>query len=463
MNARRVLFAVLSLSLGVTGCQAVAGIASTVQDVECVKDSDCGAGQQCSPNTMSCVTAGSALLGHPFPNHTKYVAGIKPAQPQKTLDGAVKNYYDVWKQKYFKPSTCDDRGYVVPTHPDEFSSELTTSEAHGYGMLIAALMAGYDPHAQDIFDGLYRFFLRNASHATPAKDTATPTVMCWQESTMNCDHLDNSRTDADVDIAYALLLADRQWGSAAGINYVGAAQALIEQIQAHDIVPARHLPALGDWANDFDDPVDCDPSCLTTMRPHYMLIDHYRSLAAAADAVPSPDAQDVWASMVDASYALLARYQKTHQPGLWPFELKIDVDPPVPSMDTTDGDKFDNQAAGLLWRLGVDYVVSGDKRAKATLDPINTWIVNITQGNLFSIADRYQLDGTPLPVNSRLSYSTEGPFGVAAMVDASNQTWLDGIWEQMTGHPILDDVTGFRGDTMKLLTMIVMSGNWWAP
>src|SRR4029077_18396448 len=48
-----------------------------------------------------------------------------------------------------------------------------------------------------------------------------------------------------------------------------------------------------------------------------------------------------------------------------------------------------------------------------------------------------------------------------AMVDAANQGWLDAIWDLMVATPLADG--GYYENTLKLLAMIVMSGNWWAP
>ncbi|MBK7196651.1 MAG: hypothetical protein IPH80_29580 [Myxococcales bacterium] len=46
-------------------------------------------------------------------------------------------------------------------------------------------------------------------------------------------------TDADLDIAYALLLADRQWGSAGAIDYRGAALRMLAAILATDVHSRR--------------------------------------------------------------------------------------------------------------------------------------------------------------------------------------------------------------------------------
>jgi hypothetical protein len=45
------------------------------------------------------------------------------------------------------------------------------------------------------------------------------------------------------------------------------------------------------------------------------------------------------------------------------------------------------------------------------------------------------------------------------MVDASNQEWLDALWDVVNAT----DNNEYYDDTLKLLTMIAMSGNWWAP
>ena len=49
----------------------------------------------------------------------------------------------------------------------------------------------------------------------------------------------DSASDGDMDIAYALLLAEKQWGNGGEINYGAAAAAVISEIEAYDLNPAR--------------------------------------------------------------------------------------------------------------------------------------------------------------------------------------------------------------------------------
>jgi hypothetical protein len=141
---------------------------------------------------------------HPHP----YASGtIKPAHSQAQLDQAVKDFYDTWKGLYLGDG-CGGGRYLVLTG---MANSKTVSEAHGYGMLLAAYMAGYDSEAKTIFDGMYKYYLAHQS-------VNTPFLMAWsQDSACNNNQGPDSATDGDLDIAYALLLADKQWGSAVDI------------------------------------------------------------------------------------------------------------------------------------------------------------------------------------------------------------------------------------------------------
>src|SRR5262249_60196008 len=90
--------------------------------------------------------------------------------------------------------------------------EITTSEAHGYGMIIFALLAGYDSQAKQYFDGMFNMFDKHRSKNNPNN-------MSWViDSSELPSKNQGSATDGDMDIAYALLLADAQWCSNGAIN-----------------------------------------------------------------------------------------------------------------------------------------------------------------------------------------------------------------------------------------------------
>src|SRR5436305_13867037 len=102
----------------------------------------------------------------------------------------------------------------------------------------------------------------------------------------------DSATDGDLDEAFGLLLADKQWGSAGKINYLAEAKRVIAAIQKSEINPMTHLPMLGDWSTP-DDLV-----FYYVTRPSDFMTDHFRAFGRASG---SPS----WMQTVDAIYKLV--------------------------------------------------------------------------------------------------------------------------------------------------------------
>src|SRR5574344_512565 len=94
------------------------------------------------------------------------------------------------------------------------------SEGDGYALLAAAIFAD-----QKTFNGLYmwihdiRFagvkrFRDGNTRGTTANDYAGPYMAAWKDKTFDAAYGSDSHsaTDGDVDIAMAMLIADKQWG-----------------------------------------------------------------------------------------------------------------------------------------------------------------------------------------------------------------------------------------------------------
>lgn len=106
-----------------------------------------------------------------------------------------------------------------------------------------AMMAGHDPDARTIFDRLWQF-----SRAHPSAiqiDGRASNLMAWEVPTGEGDS--DSAFDGDCDIAYALLLADRQLGGGGGTDYVTKAKDVLKDILLKTVGPDSLLPLLGDW------------------------------------------------------------------------------------------------------------------------------------------------------------------------------------------------------------------------
>ena len=393
--------------------------------------------------------AGSARgQNHPFGSHpTAYAVGsIRPNHlPAAALDQATRDFYDAWKARFLR-QTCGAGRYVVESKTQ--SGNLTVSEAHGYGMLLAALMAGHDPDARAIFDGMFTFFREHPS-------VFTPSLMAWyQKKSCGSAEGGDSATDGDLDIAYALLLADKQWGSCGAIDYAAEAAAILTGIESGEVDATGSYMRLGDWT----DPGE--PQYYQSTRSSDFMPDHLRAFAAASG-------NPVWTSILNHTYAVFDGLQTTYSPttGLLPDFIADPLGTPAPVapnfLEGANDGAYDYNACRDPWRLGTDFLVSGDARARTAVQRITTWIRSATGNDPANIQSGYQLDGTLSPGADYRSMAFVAPLGVGAMADAGNQAWLNDVWDLVDATSL--DAEAYYENTLKLLSMIVMSGNWWTP
>ena len=357
--------------------------------------------------------------------------------------------YPAWKKAYLKSGCGEGRFYVDPGQ-DVSSGKLTRSisisEGHGYGMVIVAFMAGADPDARQIFDGLYAFFRDHPS-------AGDPHLMAWKQ-VEGCANIDGrntgSATDGDMDIAYALLLADRQWGSDGAINYKQAALQVIAALKSQALNSSTHTLLLGDWVS----PNDVKYGRST--RSSDFMLEHLRAYAAA-----SGDTE--WTRVADTTYTIIAAIQRDASPttGLLPdFIENVDMKPrpASPGFLETDADgRYGYNACRTPWRIATDYLLAGDTRAQAAVRPINAWLRTATGGDPHNIMGGYKLDGAAAVDYYEPAFTA--PFGVGAMVGAENQDWLNAVWDRITDG----SSDGYYSDTLRMQALIVMSSNWWSP
>jgi endo-1,4-beta-D-glucanase Y len=387
-------------------------------------------------NSNGCEGSGSA--SQPFGNHAiGYASGtILPHGSESQRDDAVTSFYDGWKDNYLR-SGCG--GYYVAFN----NQGETVSEAHGYGMLIAVYMAGYDDDAKQIFDGLYHYY---DDHRSKIESD----LMAWKQD--NCDNVDgaNSATDGDLDIAYSLLLADRQWGSGGAIDYRAEGLRIAGGIMDGDVDSSHRYLLVGDWAQGGDEFNDAT-------RSSDFMPGHLASFAAAAGGD--------WDQLLDSQYSFLAEAQNELASGtglLADFYIH-----PVSGIDTPNGeiledagdDDYEYNACRDPWRIATHFVTSGDNRSRQMVQKITSWIKSETGSNPEEVRAGYHLDGSPLASSNYTDMSFIAPLGVAAMVDGGNQAWLDNVWDFVVDG----GSEGYYSDSIKLLSMIVMSGNWWTP
>jgi endoglucanase len=457
---------------------------SASADARAVTDGAPGDGQAVGGDGAP-TDASTSGLGRPFTSHPMtYPAGtIRPsicvapgtdggapgsvACTQPALDQAVAAFYDKWKAAYLRNITtgaCSGLSYIVAVPPTDFPGQVAVSELQGMGMLITVVMAGHDQGAREAYDALLRYARKYRSNRNPVLMARQVPSACPMTLAAN---IAESQTDGDLDMALSLLMADRQWGSAGAINYLQEARNMIGVIKTADMT-MRGLPVLGDWVATgqiVDGGVPADPKFSVGLRTSDLMPGHFRAFGAVT-------MDDFWMRAIDASHSVISAFQASHSvtTGLVPDYIVNVTTAPAPAPEDwstvdkpNDGDYF-YEAARVPLRLASDFISSTGEvaaRSKALVVKINDWISGArTMGNPALIRDGYELDGSNLGNSGSPLF--EGTFGAAAIVDVKYQAWLDAIWGRVsTGN--VSSPADSHTDSVRLLSLIVMSGNWWVP
>jgi endo-1,4-beta-D-glucanase Y len=291
--------------------------------------------------------------------------------------------------------------------------------------------------------------------------------MAWQQVRQNGKIIDNpdggndSATDGDMDIAYALLLAHRQWGSTGAINYRKAAIACMHGLMAKVVNQSQWILKLGDWAES------SDAKYGKATRTSDFMFDHLRVFAAVdtANAAKWKKVHDKTVSIVNYQYnqggskatGLLPDFMRRNSNGAYVPVSGVFLE------DKHDGD-YNYNACRIPWRLPMEYLLTGSTAIKSQLTTLNSWIRDKTEDDPSNVLAGYYVKNGPNG-KSFADYNDlcfECPFAVSAMIGSGNQAWLDSLWSRMINdYPITDNY--YFGNTIKMLVMITVSGNWWDP
>jgi len=382
----------------------------------------------------------------------KYPAGsIRPTGEQSALDAAVRSAYDRWKANHV---TTGCGGYYVKRKGD--LGQVSSSSANATGMILAAFMAGHDPDAQKIYDGLLTVSRKFPSYLEHRGGNLSYAIVqnadgscAWPRDKKGANTGDSS-VNGDLDFAFALLLGEQQWGRrGTTFDYGEEARKTIATIRQYDFNPDSRVPLIGDWASLPGEPVEWKTSGKTSN----FMFGHFRAFARA-------DQPAFWNDTVEKLQTLCATTVASHSAttGLLPLYLRYGTTPPPGKMlGTKDAGHFVDEAGTIPFRLAADYLASGDGRTRAALVRMLDWVKGRTGGDPAKIVDGYRLDGAELATRGTPLFIA--PFGSAAIFDGANQAWLDATWKLLASAPAGDQEV----DTINLLNMILISGNWWQP
>jgi len=297
------------------------------------------------------------------------IAGSATAAPSsRSSDSYIRQVDDLSALWSFYKQTYIQNGRVISL--DE--NGITTSEGQGYAMLRAVWS-----NDRATFNTIWAW----TKQYLQVRDDA---LFAWKWKGTVLDR--NSATDADTDIALALILAARRFDHPA---YEQESLAIIDAIWNQEMVHlgSRSYVTAGNWARDEDYP---------TIHVAYLAPYAYEIFA-------SVDSHHPWTHAIESSYAILHwLYDEEALPV--PPELiyldrhtgKLAVRHPV----TGAASSFSYDAFPIFWRVALDAAWFGRSEGSLRLKMLEFFQREWKAQGKF--VDRYSLKGLPLSSNEGL-------------------------------------------------------------
>ncbi|MGC4091280.1 MAG: glycosyl hydrolase family 8 [Polyangiaceae bacterium] len=246
-------------------------------------------------------------------------------------------------------------GFLRARRPDTPDGERnsTVSEGIAYGMLIA-VMFDDQPLFDNFFQYAQRWFNENG-------------LMSWYIAPDGSRALGKgAATDSDEDMAWALVMAHRQWGGRGGLDddYLGHAKRLIERIWEFEVDhgkwPDMLLPG-DEWRGQ------------NVFNPSYFAPHQYRLFGEVSGDLHG------FQRVIDRGYAIvensLNERNGNRENGLVPAWCDADGTPVEAFPGAMMNYQYDS--ARMPFRLGQDYVYHREPRARAYLQRVSAFFAQV--------------------------------------------------------------------------------------
>ena len=334
-------------------------------------------------------------------------------------------------------TTDGARGFLRTRRPDtpDGVPNSTVSEGIAYGMLIAVMLG-----EQALFDAFYGYALEFANERG---------LMAWYVAPDGSRALGKgAASDADEDIAWALVMAHRQWGGRGALarSYLDHARRQIERIWQHEVDhdSCPHLFKPGDeWRPD-------------VFNPSYFSPHQYRLFAEASGNRAG------WHAVIERGYAVvdasLSAARGNRDNGLvpaWCDTRGVPVEA-FPGAETN----YQTDSARLPFRLGQDFAYYNDPRARAYVAKTSAFFATLGAAN---IGDGYHLDGRPCPDRKTPqpnpgSAVFVGAAAVGAMHSPHYQAFLDAAYARLRTGRLLAR-SRYYNHCWTVLSLLMLTGN----
>lgn len=390
-------------------------------------------------------TAATQGVNFPFPQNRE---SSNCVYPTGYLNQDVQAAYAKWKNDLITSSGASGfrRVQRLPSDPG-LQVGSTVSEGIGYGMLIAVYM-----NDQQLFDDLWKYEQLHLG-SCPSSTCPPMELMDWYISADGSSALGTGgATDADEDMAFALVMADRQWGGQGSLSKTYK-QTAIDQITAVWVLEVyqSNLIKPGTWGDS------------STVNISYFAPAYYRVFKSYGGTLPmsgggswNPD----WDSVVNTSYTTLnnalSAANGNQSNGLVPAWCTSAGSPNPSALQSGNPTNYQYDSCRTPFRIGLDWCWNAEARAKAYVAKTSSFFSGVGASN---IVDGYMLDGTPKPQNpGKQSAAFIGPAAVGAMSESTYQPFLDDAYAAVATDTLFAGGTYYE-ESWTVMSLLMMTAN----
>ena len=374
----------------------------------------------------------------PFPQNRMSAGCIYPTGYRNE---DVQAAYARWKADTVTADGAGGHLRIKRPNDPGLDPSTTVSEGIGYGMLIAVYMG--DAESQHLFDELWKYERLHLDENG---------LMDWYISADGSHSLGlGGAGDADEDMAFALLMADKQWGGKGSLdrNYLDYAKDQLNNIWLHEVVDSKLLSG-GDHGFDWH--------CvnISYFAPaYYRVFEKYDHVGAGLngwDAV----IKTVYDTITNALNPAVNGGQANASNGLVP--AWCDSSGPPNGACPTGATNYQYDSCRTPFRIGLDACWFGSPDAKSYLAKTSSFFAGI---GVSKIVDGYALNGTPQPTlaaDGGQSAAFVGPAGVGAMSAPTYQSFVDQTYQAIASGKLLVGGT-YYDESWTVLSLLMMTGN----
>ncbi|MFZ5989527.1 MAG: glycosyl hydrolase family 8 [Bacillota bacterium] len=353
-----------------------------------------------------------------FPYNAAYSHGFSSlADNQAEANAMLLAEWEDWKSKRI---TSSGAGGFKRVQRDASTNFDTVSEGLGYGMLFSVYFG-----ERALFDDLYRYV---KSHFNGNG------LMHWHIDANNNvtthDYGSSAASDADEDIALALIFAHKIWGSSGAINYSQEAKTLINNLYNRCVEQGTNVLKPGDgWGGS------------STTNPSYFAPAWYKIFAQFTG-------DNRWNQVADKCYQIIEEVKKYNNgTGLVP-DWCTASGTPASGM----GYNYRYDATRYVWRAAIDYSWFGDARAKVNCDLITKFF---SKDGAAGIVDEYTIQGEKRGVNHNASFV--GPVACGSMA-GYDLAFAKSLYKETVAVKDAEQY-GYYGNCLRMFALLYTTGN----